>query len=143
MAAVELKRRKLEVCRRLGQLEEELHMLEEIRDSCAIEGQALAQRLKRAEEEAEHNAAKIDSMTRRSVEMEAQIEDLEREIAILDRRCLQNAEREQELKNETAAAKSNLAASRNEIANATEELETSSTVLVRMDKKLTPGGSER
>ena len=128
---------------RLGQIDEERRVLEEIRDSLASEEQALARRLTSAREEKDRLAEKIASFTRRGVEMGGELEELEREIAILDRRHSENTARERDLAVEIASAQEDLAAARNEISHVSEELEMDRTVLTRMDRKLSLGGPKR
>jgi len=143
MAAAELKRRKQESCRRLGQIDEERRVLEEISDSLASEEQALARRLTSAREEKDRLAEKIAFFTRRGVEMGGELEELEREIAILDRRHSENTARERDLAVEIASAQEDLAAARNEISHLSEELEMDRTALARMDRRLSLGGAKR
>ena len=136
LAAVELERRKHESCKRLDQLEEEQRALEEIRDALVSEERDLSQRLAIAREKRDNLAGKIDTMTRRTMEVGGKTEETKQEVAVLNRRLSENTEREQEMRGEIASVEKVLVAARNEIFHATDALETGRAALSRMDRKL-------
>jgi chromosome segregation ATPase len=136
LAASELEFRKREASERLGRLEQERHMLEEIRDSLAVEEKLLKRRIAAAEGDFERVVENTNEMIERIAKMEEQIEDYKRQIVIIERRYLENQSRERTLKDDIAATERLLRGERNAISSVTEELERGRSALMRMDQKL-------
>ncbi len=136
MAATELEQRKHDLSLRLESFEAELHALREIRDSLADEERILTKRLVLAKKDRNRVSAKADSGKKRTMEMLEQVEGFKREIAVFERRCAENAKREQDLAAHIATADEELMAAKRQISYATEELETGRETLARMDRKI-------
>ncbi len=136
VAAAELEHRKYESSKRLEKFKEQRRALEEIRDSLADEEKTLLRRLESAKEDRDRLVEKMDSMTQRMIETGREIDELEREVAILDRRYSENTLREQELAGEIESVQNDVMATRYELFNVTNELETGRATLARLDRKL-------
>jgi len=143
MAVTELKQRKHDLNRRLESFEAELHALREIRDSLVDEERILKKRLDLAKKDRNRVNAKEDSGKKRTMEMLEQVEGLKREIAVFERRCAENATRDQDLVAQVAKAEEDLMAAKSQISYATEELETGRETLARMDRKISIRGLKR
>lgn len=136
VAAAELERRKYESSKRLEKFKEQRRALEEIRDSLADEEKALLRRLASAKEDRDRLVEKMNSMTQQMIETGREIYELEREVAILDRRYSENTLRERELADEIESVQNDVMAARDEISYVANELEAGRATLARLDRKL-------
>jgi len=137
VAAAELKQRKHETGKRVEQLNTELEALEKVHESLTAEEKMLQQRLSIAQEDCDRVDAEVQSITRQSVELDGQIQECKREIAILDLKYADMNERVQQVSEEITSAEKAFVEAQNRIYRVTEELEISRVALERMDKKIT------
>ena len=137
IAAAELKQRKHESGRRVEQLNAEHEALEKVHESLVAEERMLVQRLSIAQEDCDHLDAEVESITRQSVDLEGQIEECKREIAILDLKYSDIKERVEQVSGEITSAEKEFVEAQNRIYRVTEELEISRVALERLDKKIT------
>ena len=136
VAAAELERRKYESGKRLEKFIEQKRALEEIRDSLAEEEKLLLRHLESAREERDRLSEKVDAITQRMIETGGEIDDLEHEVAILDRRYSENVRREKELAGEIESIQDDVAVARRDFSSVTYELEAGRATLARLDRKL-------
>ena len=143
MAVAELDRRKHEASRRADLLANERRALAEVSDCIVEEEQVLDQRLAAVRKDNDRLATKLNTLTRRNLEIENEIEALKREIVLLECRCTDQEARTKELDGEIDGAKKTLHSSRNRIYSAASELEVGRAALSRMDQRLSWNRSKR
>lgn len=136
VATAELEQREFELKKKLGQMMEERRALEEILESLKEEEQILARRLELAKKERDRIAEAMDSKSQHDFKKLEQVEDLKREIGILERRCSENMAREKELDREITEAEKHVRSGRQQIYNIAEELEKGCETIARMDRKI-------
>ena len=136
VAAVELRRRRAESQKRLQNLRDERRVLEEIRDALVAEEKIVAQRLANLNGDQVRLTGKINSMTKQNVEMDGEVEQINREITLLECRYSEIHARELELNREINLAEEALDRARQDISRATDELELGRSSLAKMDQKL-------